>query len=545
MNAAGSIDSYRVVDGVAVLTIDSPPVNALSHAVRNALYAGVERALADETAEALVLICAGRTFFAGADVTELGKPLAPPLLADVMGLFEASGKPIVSAMHGTALGGGFELALAGHYRVAVPSAVVGLPEVALGLLPGAGGTQRVPRLAGVAAALELIGLGRKVPAEEALRLGLLDAVVAEGRLETDAVAFARSVLSGPDHLPRVRDRRVDLDLEQARVLFDRFRTEHPHLFVGLKAAEGVLQAIEAAIALPFDQGLEREREISRGLTASPESAAQRHLFFAERAAAKLPGHEQERAPAIAAVSISGEWPEATALQAAGVAFDGRPAKSRLLVIADDLGVTDYQAAIAGHTECEVIVAVRHQAALDALSRELSKPEALVGLSVIGGVAEIVVGAATGAPAALSAQTLVRKLGFPSIFVAPGEGLVLSRLSRRFECEIGRLLAQGIAAEDVAAAGRAYGFADDLLPGGEGGTASELLVQALTWPVMAEALEILREGVAARGSDIDFAAVRAGLWPLWRGGPAFEAERTGTEVIEQWMAKREAGALASH
>jgi 3-hydroxyacyl-CoA dehydrogenase len=188
MNLTESVWSYRVEAGVAVLTIDAPPVNALSHKVRIALSEGVARALADASAGALVIICAGRTFFAGADVSEIGKPIQPPLLGDVMALFEASAKPIVSAMHGTALGGGLELALAGHYRVAVPSAVVGLPEVALGLLPGAGGTQRVPRLIGVAAAIDMIGLGRHVKAPEACALGLIDQLVPEGELEAGAVA---------------------------------------------------------------------------------------------------------------------------------------------------------------------------------------------------------------------------------------------------------------------------------------------------------------------------------------------------------------------
>jgi 3-hydroxyacyl-CoA dehydrogenase len=543
MGTAASIDSYRVVDGVAVLTINSPPVNALSHAVRSALYAGVERALADEAAEALVLICAGRTFFAGADVTELGKPLAPPLLADVMGLFEASGKPIVSAMHGTALGGGFELALAGHYRVAVPSAVVGLPEVALGLLPGAGGTQRVPRLAGVAAALELIGLGRKVPADEARQLGLLDAVVAEGRLEADAVAFARGLLEYSAHLPRVRDRWVDLDLEQARTLFDRFRAEHPHLFVGLKAPEGVLQAIEAAITLPFNQGLEREREISRALTASPESAAQRHLFFAERAAAKLPGHEREQAPPIIPVALSGAWSEASRLREAGLIVTGPEDEDSLVIVADELDIAAFREAIARQRDRLAVVAVRHQAALEEFAHGLCEPGALVGLSVTAGVAEIVVGAATSSRAALSVQAIARKAGWPAIFVPPSHGLVLSRLAGRLEYEIARLLAGGIAAADIAAAGRSFGFTQHLLPKADGGITSESLERALTWPVMAEALAILREGAALRGSDIDFAMVRAGLWPLWRGGPAFEAQRIGAGAIERWMAAREVDELA--
>lgn len=238
MSEATSVATYRIVDGVAVLQIDSPPVNALSHAVRIALCDGVLRALADDEAGALVLICGGRTFFAGADVTELGKPILKPWLADVMAQFEASSKPIVAAMHGTALGGGLELALACHYRVCVPSAVVGLPEVALGLIPGAGGTQRVPRLLGVAAAVEMIGLGGHVKADKALATGLVDAIVDEGDLEAQAIAFASRLVAQGAPLRRARDLTPDLTLEQAREVFARFRAENPALFTGVKAADG-------------------------------------------------------------------------------------------------------------------------------------------------------------------------------------------------------------------------------------------------------------------------------------------------------------------
>ncbi|HZV09817.1 MAG TPA: enoyl-CoA hydratase/isomerase family protein, partial [Novosphingobium sp.] len=256
-NPPAPVASYRVEQAVAVLTIDSPPVNALGHRVRLAIAEGVERALADGGVQALVLVCAGRTFFAGADVSELGKPILPPLLGDIIALFEASPKPVVAAMHGTALGGGFELALAAHFRVAVAAAAVGLPEVALGLLPGAGGTQRVPRLVGVRAAVEMIGLGRQVKAPEALELGLIDAIVADDALVEGAVAFARAQVAAGARLRRLRDLPTDMGGQEAQAVFAAFRAAHPDLFIGFKAAEGVLQAIEAAATLPFDAGLAR------------------------------------------------------------------------------------------------------------------------------------------------------------------------------------------------------------------------------------------------------------------------------------------------
>lgn len=490
---AHGISSYRVEAGVAVLMIDSPPVNALGHAVRIALCEGADRALSDEAVQALVLICAGRTFFAGADVTEIGKPILPPLLGDVMARFEASRKPIVSAMHGTALGGGFELALAGHYRVAVPSATVGLPEVALGLLPGAGGTQRMPRLIGVEAAVDMIGLGRPVKASEAAALGLIDAVMPEGALEAGAIAFAAEIVAGGAPLRRVRDLAPDLGPEEARAVFDRFRAAHPALFVGVRAAAGVLDAIAAAISLPFEAGLERERAISRILVASPESAAQRHLFFAERAAAKLPGAEKEK-----------------------------PSPGTVMVVEAEGDIAAYRAALAA-CEGDTMIVTRFVEALSDLAAATERPDTVVGMVVTDGVAEIVVGPATAPGAALAAMAAARQAGHATIFVSPATGLVIGRLRQALAASIAALVQDGVAAGDIAATGRAFGFRDELLPAGEG-VPSEALERRLLAPVLAGARALLAEGVAMRASDIDVAMVKAKLWPLWRGGPAFMAAR---------------------
>ena len=187
-----------IVDGVAVVEIDSPPVNALGAAVRRVLYDSICSAAADDAVQAIVLLCAGRTFFAGADINEFGKPFADPDLAAVIAAIEDAPKPVIAAIHGTALGGGLEVALACHYRVAVPDARLGLPEVHLGLLPGGGGTQRLPRLVGVEAALDLITSGRQVTAPQALSLGLLDSLMEGEDLRADAGAFARSTI-GTSH----------------------------------------------------------------------------------------------------------------------------------------------------------------------------------------------------------------------------------------------------------------------------------------------------------------------------------------------------------
>ncbi|HEY8352956.1 MAG TPA: enoyl-CoA hydratase-related protein, partial [Sphingomonadales bacterium] len=307
MSGMNEIASWRREGAVAVLKIDSPPVNALSHAVRIALHEGVTRAAEDDAVKALVILCGGRTFFAGADITEFGKPIQPPLLKNIMAVIEASTKPVIAAMHGNALGGGLEVALACHYRVALASTRIGLPESALGLLPGAGGTQRVPRLIGVEKAVEMIVFGEPYPAPRARELGLIDAVIAGDDLEAGAIAYALELVDGNAPLRRVRDQAPDLDRDAARALFARFRADHPKLFRNLRAPENILRAIEAAVILPFDEGIAREAELSRELVASPESAAQRHIFFAERAAAKLPAKVAEDAvPTIAAVRIVGD-----------------------------------------------------------------------------------------------------------------------------------------------------------------------------------------------------------------------------------------------
>ncbi|WP_029011484.1 3-hydroxyacyl-CoA dehydrogenase NAD-binding domain-containing protein [Niveispirillum irakense] len=279
------------VDGpIAVITIHSPPVNALSAAVRQGIAAAFNQAVADPAVMALVLICEGRTFFAGADITEFGKPPVEPTLRQLQVIVENAPKPVIAAIHGTALGGGLELALVAHYRVAVPSAKCGLPEVNIGLLPGAGGTQRLPRIVGVEKALELVTSGRHVSAKEAHAMGLLDALVTEGALRQGAIAFATQVLSEKRALRKVRD--LNEKLEEARrdpSLFDRFRAANKAKFRGYLAPEYNIRAVEGSLSLPFDQGLDNERALFNHLMEDSQSAALRHVFFAERQAAKVDG----------------------------------------------------------------------------------------------------------------------------------------------------------------------------------------------------------------------------------------------------------------
>ena len=277
--------SYKIIDNIGVISVNNPPVNALAQVVRAGLLEHVTAAQADDT-EALILACEGRTFIAGADITEFGKPPQGPGLPELLAAIENSAKPITAAIHGTALGGGFEVALACHYRCAIASAKVGLPEVKLGLLPGAGGTQRVPRIAGVKVALDMITSGNPIAAKKALSLGLIDFVVEGDDLDVGALNYAKQLVTDGAPLKRIRDISIDPSTVEAG-FFDAAREQLARRARGQIAADRIVSCIQAAVDLPMDAGLERERELFTELLTSPESAAMRHIFFAERQASKI------------------------------------------------------------------------------------------------------------------------------------------------------------------------------------------------------------------------------------------------------------------
>jgi 3-hydroxyacyl-CoA dehydrogenase len=285
MSAVNEVTDLTLDGDVAVITLDSPPVNALSFNVRDGLFEGFKAAIAEPAAAAIVLICGGRTFIAGADISEFGGRPRGASLFEVQEMMESSPKPVVAAIHGTALGGGLEVALCAHYRIAVPSARCGLPEVNLGLLPGAGGTQRLPRIAGPRRALEMMTAGNHVPAPECLEMGLVDELAGEDTLRADAIAFARRLAAEGAPLVKISERPVEpMSAED----FAAFRAANARKFRGFKAPEAIIQTIEAAVSLPFAEGLQVERELFGGLVTSPESAAQRYVFFAEREVWKIP-----------------------------------------------------------------------------------------------------------------------------------------------------------------------------------------------------------------------------------------------------------------
>ncbi|MBT4487705.1 MAG: 3-hydroxyacyl-CoA dehydrogenase [Rhodospirillaceae bacterium] len=267
---------------IGVITVNSPPVNALSAAVRDGLGEAFEQGQADPEIKAMVLLGGGRTFIAGADIREFGQPPKGRPFHDVLKGMENSSKLIVAAIHGTALGGGLETALCCHYRFAVPASMVGLPEVKLGLLPGAGGTQRLPRLVGVPKALDLITSGDFVPAPQAKELGIVDEV-GDDLLE-GAIAFAEKLVAEDAPLRKIRDMPCEAD----DGVFEAYRKTNARKFRGFLAPWKCIDCVEAAATLEFDAGMARERELFNDCVTSPESAAQRHVFFAEREVAKIP-----------------------------------------------------------------------------------------------------------------------------------------------------------------------------------------------------------------------------------------------------------------
>jgi 3-hydroxyacyl-CoA dehydrogenase len=280
--------NFEVKSGIAVLTLDNPPVNSLGHELREALVSGLERANADPGIDAVVLIGSGAGFSGGADIREFGTPkaIAYPNLRTVLSEVEDSAKPVIAAIGGVCMGGGLELALACHYRVGIPGARIALPEVKLGILPGAGGTQRLPRLLGVEPALNMIVSGATIASEKLRDTPLFDAF-ADGDLLENAVSLARRVAM--QGLPRKRVRDMKIDMPDAEAFFQFARNTVKAVAGPYPAPLACVEAVAAAVDMPFEAGLKRERELFTTLMLSPESAALRHVFQAERAASKIQG----------------------------------------------------------------------------------------------------------------------------------------------------------------------------------------------------------------------------------------------------------------
>ena len=626
-------------DEIALAVLDHPPVNALSAAVRDGLRDALVAVAGDPSLAALVLIGAGDNFVAGGDIGALGSRPGGATMREINRLIEDSAKPVIAALQGAAMGGGLEMTLAAHGRNAARTLRCGLPEVKLGILPGAGGTQRLPRLVGFARALELVAIGETLGADEALAIGLVDRVVEATELRAAAIGFAREMLARPAP-PRVRDRTAEIDRARAEPrLFHDFEARHARRLRLDAAAQASVRAVRAATELPFEEGLTFERSLFEGLVHTEQSKALRHLFFAEREAWKVPGLGRDSvAPALRRICIlvanrEGEA-VARAFRAAGldVAFWER--EPAALAAADLV----FDPTCAGLPE---------QRALIARAAPQMREGALLSTGAAGGVAdlapaattlgihflpptdakkfvELIRPAAASPIAVLSVLRLLKRMGKTAILVAPAratgwQGQVAARLMAARQRAADILVAENLATPwqiDVALDG--FGFAEGVFAwqdrvgvqtgwlatgaAGDGlrdrlaiagrtgqdagagfhnysagaqrlgtetvqrlgtetaqrdGTefaprrsadaerllglapavpmaAASLLAAALL-PIANEGLELLREGVALRASDIDLAAVTAHGWPDLRGGPLFWLEHAfGAALALAWL-----------
>src|SRR5438094_188731 len=527
---------------VAVFTVDNPPVNALSQHVRKGLHDGIKQAIGDRAVQAIVIVCSGRTFIAGADITEFGKPPMEPGLHSVLDLIESSPKPVVSAIHGTALGGGLEVTLACHYRVGAKGARFGLPEVKLGILPGAGGTQRLPRVVGPQKALQMIVSGDPIGADEALKVGLIDEIV-DGDLAAAGVAFADKALNEKRPLKKIRD--LDDKIAPARgkpEIFAEFRQSVARQTRGFRAPESCIKAVEAAVNLPFAEGIKRERELFVELLNSPESKAQRYFFFAERDAICKPDAVLATNTStldVDEIASATKRPESVI----GTHFFSPANVMRLLEN------------VRGNKSSKTTIATAMT-----VGRRIGKVPVLVGvcygfvgnrmLHQRGVQAEklILEGAAPH-----QVDRVLTDFGFPMGPFAMGDlaGLDVGWRIRRGRgakapvadriCELGRY------GQKTGAGYFKYEKGDRTpIPDPEvekiivdvatsmGMTRRPIgddeILQRLLYPMVNEGAKILEEKLAIRASDIDVIWVYGYGWPVYRGGPMFWADSIGLKSL---------------
>ncbi|HET7543862.1 MAG TPA: enoyl-CoA hydratase-related protein [Polyangiaceae bacterium] len=559
-------------ENIAVITLNNPPVNALSHAVRVPLLATLKELFATPEVEALVIACDGRTFIAGADIREFGKPPLDPDLPELIEFLDTAPQLTIAAIHGTALGGGLELALACDFRIATQSAKVGLPEVTLGILPGAGGTQRLPRLIGVGPALDLILSGTPISAAQAQRLGVLDELTADG-LPEFALAFARRALLERRAHRRASALSATLD---APGLFAAYETRTAQRWRGFLAPFRCIAAVRAALELPFGEGLLRERELFRELMASPESKAQRHVFFGEREVAKVPGlADDTEARPIKSVAVLGDSPKAS-----GIARCFADAGITVTLLANDPSVWPEGAKSADllleavadepdakRTALAQLDAIAKPSAILASTSELldlaqlaastSRPADVVGLHFAAPIEEAklienVRSAHTAPDVHASMMKLGRALGRVAVSV---RGHVMSRLLAAYYREAFFLLEEGASQGEVDLALTEFGFrvgpiaalADPALAALLGGqtprpgsvrrriTADEIRERCI-YAVINEAARVLEEKAAARPLDIDMIWVQGLGFPLYRGGPLFYADQLGLAHVHERILK---------
>jgi 3-hydroxyacyl-CoA dehydrogenase len=521
MTAINEGTDLTLEGGVAVITLDFPPVNAMSPALTDGLYDALTSALADPEASAIVLICAGRTFIAGADLKSMGKVEPKIDFFALQDMIENSAKPTIAALHGTPLGGGLETAMTLRYRIATPGTRMGLPEVTLGLLPGGGGTQRMPRITGAEAALDLLLTGRQVPAKEALTIGLIDRIASsEDSLRADAIAFARDLLAEGRTPQRIRDREDKVAADRADAgLMDRLQAKWADKMKGLDAPQAIFRCVAAAVQGPWETGIAVERAEFGPLLTGPQSAALRHVFMAERAAAKVPGLAKDiplrsigkvvvigggtMGSGITAAFLDAGFPvtmvemDATALDRGTTSvksvFTSRvergklgqdKAEERISALSTSL---DLEAAVA---DADLVVeavfenlevkktlfgklsaAARPDAILatntsfldvDAIASAASNPERVVGLHFFSPayamrLLEVVRGAQTADDVVATALKLAKTLRKTAVVSGVGPGVIGNRMLNARQAQANALLADGVLPWDIDAALVGFGF----------------------------------------------------------------------------------------
>jgi 3-hydroxyacyl-CoA dehydrogenase len=502
---------------VLLVTIDHAPVNALSADVRRGLLAAIEAADADKSIEAVLIVGAGRNFIAGADIREFGKPPVPPSLPDVCNRIEACTKPVVAAIHGAALGGGLEVALAAHYRIAVDGAKLGLPEVQLGLLPGAGGTQRTPRLIGAAAALDLILSGRHAGAKEALAMGLVDRVGSSGDILAEGLAYTHELLAAHAPVRRTRDARALADRAASLAAVATARADTAKKSRGLFSPLKIVEAVEAAIDQPFDDGLRLERKLFLQCIDSPQRAGLIHAFFAEREVLKAPETRDAKPRALDAIGVVGGGTMgagiAVAVLDAGLpvtmierddaslargrahiekVYDGLIAKGRLSaeqkaqIMTRWSGSTSYDALAGADLVIEAVfedLAVKQAVFaeldrvckagavlatntsyldIDALAASISRPADVIGLHFfspanIMKLLEVVVPRQVSADVVATAFELAKKLRKTPVRAGVCDGFIGNRVLAVYRSAADAMMEDGASPYQIDAAVRAFGF----------------------------------------------------------------------------------------
>ncbi|NYH24376.1 3-hydroxyacyl-CoA dehydrogenase NAD-binding domain-containing protein [Paraburkholderia bryophila] len=510
--------THAVRGKVLLVTIDHAPVNALSADVRRGLANAIDAADADPAVEAVLIVGAGRNFIAGADIREFGKPPVPPSLPDVCNRIEACTKPVVAAIHGAALGGGLEVALAAHYRIAVDGAKLGLPEVQLGLLPGAGGTQRTPRLIGAAAALDLILSGRHASAQEALALGLVDRVGSSDDLLAEALAYTQELLATHAPVRRTRDATALADRATSLAAVAAARADTAKKSRGLFSPLKIVDAVEAAIEQPFDEGLRIERKLFLECIDSPQRAGLIHAFFAEREVLKAPETRSAKPRVLDAIGVVGGGTMgagiAVAVLDAGLpvtmierddeslargrahiekVYDGLIAKGRLsaekkaAVMARWSGSTSYDALANADLVIEAVfedLAVKKAVFaeldrvckkgavlatntsyldIDAIASSISRPADVIGLHFfspanIMKLLEVVVPKQVSADVVATAFELAKKLRKTPVRAGVCDGFIGNRVLAVYRSAADAMMEDGASPYQIDAAVRAFGFA---------------------------------------------------------------------------------------